>query len=346
MATRDIVVMGASMGGVDAVRRVLAGLPRDLPATVLVVQHISPASTGGLAATFGRATELPTAEARDGALVGRGRVYVAPPDHHLLLKEDRLRVVRGPRENRARPALDPLFRSAAATAGPRVIGVVLSGLQDDGSAGLAAIKRCGGVAVVQDPDDAAFPEMPRSALRATEVDHCPPLDELPELLARLVLEPAAAAGPAPRDVVLEAEIAERVMSGPAVDDELGHPVPVSCPGCGGPLWRIEDPAVQRYRCHVGHAYTAASLLAEQAEEVEKALWVAMRTLEERASLLGGFIDDERGRGRTALTPGLEARAEEARSHAAALRRLILSGERAVPDGPDTLDPDPSRAPGP
>src|SRR4051812_33241997 len=193
MQSHDIIVIGASAGGVETLKQLVAGLPAELPAAVFVVLHVTPNGPGYLPRILEKAGPLPVCSPKDGDGIANGRIYVAPPDHHMLVEPGRLRVVRGPKENRHRPAVDPLFRSAAWAYGPRVIGVVLSGTLDDGAAGLWAIKSCGGVAVVQDPEDALFGEMPASALACVDADHVAPLEEIPLLLAELVRSPATGA---------------------------------------------------------------------------------------------------------------------------------------------------------
>lgn len=338
-----MVVVGASAGGVEALTRLLSGLPADLPAAVAVVLHTSPDAPGHLANVLGRACALPVAfAARDEALEA-GRVYVAPADRHLLLVDERVRTARGPRENRARPAIDPLFRSAAVAYGTRTIGVVLSGMQDDGSSGLSAIARCGGTTVVQDPADAAFPDMPANALRAAEVDHCLPLAEMPALLTDLAHRETAPGAPPPRDVVFEAGIAARAMSDVPKENALGSPAPYGCPECGGPMWEIDDAAVPRFRCHVGHGYTATTLLAEQDGALERALWVALRTLEERARILRRLTTDARANERTGLAERYAGRAAEAEEHVDAVRRLLLEGEGGAPESVDDVPRDLARS---
>lgn len=332
MPNRNVVVVGASTGGGEALTSLLSRLPADFPAGVCVVLHISEGSPATLSDFLSRRCALPVSTARDGEPFGQGHVYLAPPDHHLLLKRGQLRVVMGPRENRVRPAIDPLFRSAGVAYGSSVIGVVLTGLLNDGSAGLAAIKRCGGLAVVQDPADAPFPDMPLNARRAAEVDHCLTLEAMPDLLNRLVREEAAANPLPPGDIVLEVDIAERIMSDVSREETLGHPAPFGCPGCGGPLWEMEDTAVKRYRCHVGHGYTAETLLADQSDAVEKALWVALRTLEERANMLRRMADDERTRNRSSVDRLYTSRAEEAEGQASSVRNLLLGGLQAAQAG--------------
>ena len=185
MAARDIIVVGASAGGVNALATLAEGLPPDLPASVLVALHLAPGVTSILPEILARAGRLPAVHPKDGEAYEKGKIYVAPPDHHLLVREGHLRLTRGARENLHRPAIDPLFRSAALAHGPRVIGVVLTGSLDDGTAGLSAVKRCGGTAVVQDPSDASHPSMPAAALKNVAVDHSVPLSEMAALLARL-----------------------------------------------------------------------------------------------------------------------------------------------------------------
>ena len=326
---RDVVVIGASMGGVAALGNLLSELPADFPARICVVQHISPSASGQIAAVLGRNCALEVVMAQNGMPFEAGRVYVAPPDLHLLAKQDGLKVVRGPRENRVRPAIDPLFRSAAVSFGSRTIALLLTGLQDDGASGLAAVARCGGVTIVQSPEDAAFPEMPESALRALTPEHCVALSEMPALLYKLVGQVVKPGPSIPREVELEVQIAERVMSDIPREERIGEQVALGCPACGGPLWEMNDESVKRYRCHVGHGYTATSLLADQADAVEKALWLALRTLEERGNMLSRMAESEKGKGREHTPGSYQERAREARTHADSIRRLLISGQQAA-----------------
>ena len=235
---RDIVVIGASAGGLEVLQRLLAELPRDLPASLFIVVHIGEVSI--LARVLGRASALPVTEARSGELPVRGRAYVAVPGKHLLLHDDHMLLRRGPRENLARPAIDPLFRSAAATYGPRVIGIVLSGSLSDGAAGLRAIKRCGGLALVQDPRDALVSSMPESAIRHADVDEVLPSSEIAARLSTLVRQPAPPALEVPLEVRLETALAAQQLADMKIDDELGTRSPFTCPECRGALWEIED----------------------------------------------------------------------------------------------------------
>lgn len=280
--TRDIIVIGASAGGVEALSALVRSLPQDLAAAVFIVLHVG--ATSHLAGILDRAGALPARHALSGDRIDPGRILVAPPGSHLLLHGDHVLLRRGPRENLARPAIDPLFRSAAASFGGRVTGVVLTGSMSDGSAGLRAIKRCGGVAVVQDPDDAMVPDMPRNALKSVAVDHTVPIAAMADLLVRLSLEPAGATPEIPMDIRMETAIAAQELSGMQADDELGAPSRFTCPECHGALWEINDGDILRYRCHVGHAYNADVVLEAKDSEAENTLWALLRSHQERAAL--------------------------------------------------------------
>jgi two-component system, chemotaxis family, protein-glutamate methylesterase/glutaminase len=325
MQSRDIVVIGGSAGALESLQRLLGELPADLAAALFVVVHTAPNAHGALGGILDRAGPLPTELARDGLAFEPGRVYVAPPGRHLLLENGRMLLRRGPRENLSRPAIDPLFRSAAAAYGARVIGLLLSGMLYDGASGLRAIKRCGGIAVVQDPADASYPEMPRHALQRAEVDYCSSADELAKLLVGLVAEPAGPSPEVPEDIRLEARMAAQDGSGRRSEEQLERPLAPSCPECGGALREITDGELLRYRCHVGHAYDADLLLGAQTEVVERALWTALRALEERAALLRRMARQQ------AITNSLVSRwselAAEHEAHAQAVRSLLLDAGR-------------------
>jgi two-component system, chemotaxis family, protein-glutamate methylesterase/glutaminase len=280
--TRDIVVVGTSAGGVPALQRLVAALPLGLPASVFIVQHTWPEGRSFLPAILARAGPLRTIEARDGEPIERGTIYVAPPDQHLMIETGRIVVVHGPRENRARPAINPLFRSAAEAYGHRVIGVILTGMLDDGAAGLWAIKQCGGVAIVQ--SDAEFDQMPRAASEAVPVDFHVPLAQIAPLISRLVREtvpePARAGVPA---VTRMNDKGAKMKSKTINLDDIGQRSVFSCPECNGALWEIEEGVLQ-YRCHVGHIYSADSLKQAQNGNIEQTLWTALRALKESAAL--------------------------------------------------------------
>lgn len=335
-AGRDIVAIGASAGGVDAITRIVAALPENLDAAVFVVVHTLPHGPGYFAALLDRAGPLPAAYPEDGDPIERGRVYVAPPDRHLLVQHGRVGVVRGPKENFTRPAIDPLFRSAALAYGPRVTGVVLTGGLDDGTAGLVAIKARGGIAVVQDPAEAREPSMPRSALEHAAVDHCLPLAAIAPLLAELAGRPAPPDGayPVPDWIEAEAEIAGApTMQDRLKMEEIGEPSPLSCPECGGVLYEMKIGELSRFRCRVGHAYSARSLMAEQAATLEATLWAGVRALEESALLLRRLADRTAQRNGEGTASDARGMADERRRQADEMRRFL---ETAVADASSSV----------
>jgi two-component system, chemotaxis family, protein-glutamate methylesterase/glutaminase len=323
MPGHDIVVVGASAGGVEALVSLTASLPADLPAAVFVVLHVPSTGSSALPGILSRSGPLRAGHVKDGEPIEHGRIYVAPPDHHLLIRTGHLHLARGPRENGHRPAVDPLFRSAAREYAPRVVGVVLSGALDDGTAGLVAIKSRGGVAVVQDPADALYPGMPGSAIQHVGVDHVVPVADMGALLARLGREPAGEpSGPAPVEMKVEVDV--EGFSLEAMEGEHpGEPSGFSCPDCNGVLWGIEDGGLQRFRCRVGHAWSPESLLTRQSDALEAALWIALRSLEERAALARRLAAPARQRGHRITATRFEEQAAEAQHAAREVRNLLL-----------------------
>jgi two-component system chemotaxis response regulator CheB len=316
---RDIIVIGTSAGGLEALDVLIGQLPADLSASIFIVQHMAPEMMGdGLLNRLNQHKAFSCKLASNGESFRRGRIYIAPPDNHLLVKKSTVLVTKGARENRNRPGIDPLFRSAAVTHRARVIGVVLTGMLDDGTAGLTAIKACGGVTVVQDPKDAAYPSMPESALNNLRVDHCVPIAEMGQLLVRLTQESSGKDKPVPADIRTEAKIAERVLSDVRQVNGLGDQVPYNCPNCGGVLWEMESAPVRRYRCHTGHSFTIPSLLASQSEKIEETLWVSLRMFEERKNLLNSMTQKEGRLGSSAQ------RAQETQIHIERIRAILLS----------------------
>lgn len=286
MHIRQVVVVGASAGGIEALRDLVGRLPRDFPAPIAITLHTSPESPGVLHEILGRAGRLPVISPTDNERLAPGSIYVAPPDYHLLLEPGRVRVTKGPRENRFRPAIDPMFRSAAQVFGPGAIGVVLTGNLDDGTAGLWAIKQLGGVAIVQDPDDAMFPSMPQSALDHVKVDHSVPVSDIARLLVRLTAVPVEVAAPAvPEPMEIEVSIAMEEDPFKAGIERLGEPSTFACPECHGVLMQVKEAGRMRFRCHTGHAYSAESLLADIRNSIETTLWSAIRAMQEGDLLL-------------------------------------------------------------
>src|SRR5262245_8742383 len=270
---RDIVVVGGSAGAIGALADVVAELPADFPAALFVVIHIPANTASVLPQILSRRGKLPAAHPINGCRIERGRIYVAPPDHHVLIADGRIGVTRGPRENGHRPAIDPLFRSAARAHGPRVVGVVLSGNLDDGSAGLREITLRGGIGIVQDPAEALYPDMPRNALEYGNGHHTLPIAQIGAFLRRVVREPGNGA----KIPSVESQMSEPVQA-------FDNPVALACPECDGALREEGNGDHVHFRCHVGHAYSPESLVAAESDRLERAMWTALRCLEENAAL--------------------------------------------------------------
>jgi two-component system, chemotaxis family, protein-glutamate methylesterase/glutaminase len=323
MKVSTVVVVGTSAGGLDALTRFVAQLPQDFPGSIFIVQHMSADSTGdALLNSLRRNGRLACAEATSGAEIKKGHIYVAPPDHHMMITAGKILITKGARENRSRPGIDPLFRSAAVAYRSKVIGVILTGYLDDGTAGMIAIKRCGGTCIVQDPGDAAYPDMPQNVLNHVKVDHVVPLAEMGALLASLLQRPARKDQPVPKDVAVEAKIAERVLSDLPSVEAVGEQVPFNCPGCGGVLWEVAKGEPLRYRCHTGHAFSSSVLLAEQTAKLEETLWIALRMFEERRNLLT-TMSHRGGRG---YSPSASAKAAESDVHIRRIRAILTSSD--------------------
>jgi two-component system chemotaxis response regulator CheB len=331
----DIITLGGSAGAFETIRDILRSWPNDLPASVLIATHLAPSVS--LKNILDGGSSLPVKAAVSGERLQRGQIYVAVPDAHLLLHDHHVLVRRGPRENLSRPAIDPLFRSAACAFGPRVIGVLLSGGLNDGTAGLAAIKTCGGLTVVQDPKDATVPSMPQSAMRCVQIDYCVPARELADLLVRLVQEPAATAPRIPAGLQLEVAIAAQETAGMDINEKLGAKSPFACPDCDGVLWQIKDEKVPRFRCHVGHAVTADALLEQKDAAADQIMWRLLRTHEERAELVRVLAGRVTGPHRDAIAKDFLRRAIGYEEDASIVRDLLsrLRGSEALasPPGP-------------
>jgi two-component system chemotaxis response regulator CheB len=336
-----IVVIGASAGGVEALTQLVRTLPNTFPGAIFVAMHFPAYGTSVLPSILERAGNLPARHAEDGQAIEAGRIYVAPPDRHLILLRRNVRLARGPRENGNRPAIDPMFRSAAVAHGAHAIGVVLTGNLDDGTSGLLAIKRRGGIAVVQDPDDALFPSMPSHAIELVDVDFVLPLVQVAPKLIELATTMADSSR-ADRarmeeavndDAEREARYAELDLH--VVEDvkqHPGHPSQFGCPDCGGVLWEIQDSKLVRYRCRVGHAWSAEGLLSSQAEQLDQALWTALRALEESASLTGTMAARARHRGNDVLAARFDRDARIATERAHVIRDALLANPPAMPAG--------------
>jgi two-component system chemotaxis response regulator CheB len=322
---KNIIVIGASAGGIEALRILVSGLPKNFAGSLFIVVHMPASSPGFLASILERAGPLPATCVTGRQPVEAGRIYVPSPDHHLLLERGSVCVSRGPKENRFRPAVDPLFRSAAQAYGPRVIGIVLTGGLDDGTAGLVAVKQLGGTAIVQDPDDALCPSMPRSAMQQVEVDHCVPIDEMAALLVRLSSEEVEEKGEytVPEEIKTEVAIAREEQPFDAGVLALGTPSMFSCPECHGVLLQIKSGNLVRFRCHTGHAYSIQSLMADINEGIEDALWSAIRAIEEQVLLMQHLAEHVHESGAGASAEELLDSAHFAQRRAELVRQAVL-----------------------
>lgn len=331
-----IVVIGGSSGALEALRVVAAGLPPDLEAAVFVVIHTSPNSPGVLDRILSRAGLLPARYAVDGEPIVAGRIYVARADRHLLIGHGRVRLTRGPRENRFRPAVDPLFRTAAAAYGSAVLGVILSGGQDDGATGLGMIKTRGGLAIVQDPADAVAPGMPTAAISHVAADYIVPAADMSAVITRVVrdrIRKEAAMKPGERRDVAEAGAHDIHRA-----DALGPPSPFTCPDCGGTLWQSQSGELVTFQCHVGHRYAEGSLDAAQAEALDHALWAALRALEESAELRRRMARHAFDRGMKGIGDTCAEQAVESERRALAVRAILMPESG---DAPDAVEPRPA-----
>jgi two-component system, chemotaxis family, protein-glutamate methylesterase/glutaminase len=326
MAKRDVIAIGGSLGAIEAAKALLHGLPSDFPAAVLVVIHIGAGAINHLAAMVGAESRLPVSTARDGEPLERGQIYVAPAGQHLLVGGDVIRLGRGPRENLARPAVDPLLRSVAVSYGPRAVGVVLTGLLNDGAAGLAAVARCGGATAVQSPTDAKAPDMPMGALQAADVDYRGTAAELAAILIELAAQDVDPTFEVPADLELEVRIALGRRSDAATTSAIADTVPLSCPSCGGVMSQIRHGPPLRFRCQVGHAFTADVLAEEQEGSVDEAIRTALRIIDERVVLLEKMAAEASQAGRNFSAQQYEERLVDLRVRADTLRRAAIGAD--------------------
>jgi len=335
MLKRDIIVIGASAGGVEALAKLVKHFPTSLPAVILIAVHFPSTSTSYLPRILSRAGKLAAVPAEDGAPILPGHIYIAPPDYHLLVQSDRIHLSRGPRENGHRPAIDTLFRTAARCCGPRVIGIILSGALDDGTAGLAIIKAHRGLAMVQDPAEATFDGMVRNAIARVDVDYILPLEAIAQTLITLVDTPVDEEPPMSEEITNEEQLVAQDKGEREQGQHPNTPSPLTCPDCGGTLWELHDGDLIRFRCHVGHAYSLDSLVSEQSDDVERALWSSIRALEEKAALARRMAVHAQQQSRPASASQFSARAEEAEHHAALVRQMVLQQHtfRPIPQEP-------------
>ncbi len=323
-----IIVIGASAGGFEALKTIVKNLPQDFATPIFIVWHMSPDIRGVLPQVLNKVNTIEAAHAYDNEAIKPNRIYVAPPDHHLLIEEGKVRITHGPKENRFRPAVDPLFRSAAYTYGNRVIGIILSGALDDGTAGLWRIKYNGGLTIVQDPLDAEVPSMPTNALREVQVDYCVPVAEIAGLLVKLSNENITEKATVMKDekTKIEVDIAAEKNAFKKGSLQIGDLTPFTCPECHGVLSRIMDGDLARYRCHTGHAFSADSLLSAVTENIEEGLYSALRGMEESIMLLNHIGDHYADNNQPKLAALFFKKATESTERSKMIRETVFNHE--------------------
>jgi two-component system chemotaxis response regulator CheB len=330
MEPRHLVVIGASAGGLETLRELVAGVPRDFPAAIVIVVHTSPDAPGLLHGILARSGPLSASSPSGEARLQAGHIYVAPPDLHLVIEPGRVRATKGPRENRFRPAIDPLFRSAAQVYGPNAIGVVLTGNLDDGTAGLWTVKQLGGIAIVQDPEDALFPAMPENALANVQVDYVVPLKDIAPLLVKLTTMPVRALPlEVPEALEVEVKIAKQEDPLAAGIRGLGEASTFACPECHGVLLQMKEGNRIRFRCHTGHAYSPESLISEIRAQIEVQLWKAIRAMQEGHLLICKVAEHHERVHAPGDTRQLRERADTLQRQADTMRQMVTSGAEAV-----------------
>ncbi len=326
-----IIVVGTSAGGMNALTELVLQLKESMDAAVFIVMHLSGKSISDfLVHRLQPHTKLKCEVATQDTPIQKGHIYVATPNQHLLVKKEKMILGRGPEENRWRPSIDVLFRSAAAAYSSRVIGVVLTGLLDDGTIGMSAIKRSGGTCIVQDPNEAEYPDMPLSVLNTMEVDYCTSLTRMGEVIFEITkTDPEEKSAPA--DVIIESEIAERVVVDYGHVKKLGNKSIYACPDCGGGLWNLKNGAgnVNRYRCHIGHSYSEKDLVVKQGEILESTLWTALRIMEERRTLLQKMEDDNMKKGFSQMAASYRDKGESIQVHVDKMKEVLYATQNTL-----------------
>lgn len=318
-----IVVIGSSAGGLNALHELVSQFNPEWDAAFLIVLHLSRKGISDfLVHRLQQQTPLHCLKASEGKRIERGNIYVAIPNHHLLVSSGKIKLGHGPEENRWRPSIDVLFRSAAAGYDSRVTAILLTGLLDDGTSGMGAIKRAGGTLIVQDPNEAEYPDMPLSVLNSMEVNYCLSLSEMGNALEEIFRTKEFSNGPIPQDVIAEAEIAERMATGIDVVSKIGEQSVYSCPDCGGVLFRVGEGKINRYRCHIGHTYSEADLVIKQEETLDATLWVALRMMEERKNLLLRMESQARSKGLLRFATQHLEKANDLETHIARLKEML------------------------
>ncbi len=331
---RFIVVIGASAGGLNALSELVRTLPAGLDAAYCIVLHLSRKGIGDFVVhRLSKVTTMECSMASNGATIEAGHIYVAPPNQHLLVKEGKILLGSGPQENRFRPSIDVLFRSAAVAYTTHAIGIILSGMLDDGTSGMWAIKRSGGICMVQDPNQAEYPDMPLSVIHNMDVDYVSELNAMGMVVSQVTRLDREVGTAAPEDVMLESQIAEKTAVGIDAVEQIADVSVFACPDCGGNLWAVKGDIVNRYRCHIGHAYTERDLVVKQAETASTTLWVALRMMEERKHLLRKLEVDYSQKGYSSLSSDHQEKKDEMQRHIDTLKMILSdlqSHDTAIP----------------
>jgi two-component system chemotaxis response regulator CheB len=328
MEKRDIIVIGSSAGGVFALQEIVASLPLDFDASIFIVQHVSPDSQSLLPKILSHKGRLKAVHPSDGEVIEKGMIYIAPPDRHMIIEGNRILIKKGPKENRFRPSIDALFRSAAYNYGARVVGVILTGMLDDGTSGMWSVKRLGGTGIIQRPEEAAYPSMPTSVLEYVKIDYILPLSEIADKLNELANVPI--------EVLAESEIPELKMMKTEIEIaaqknafekgvlKLGELSPLTCPECNGVLVKLREGNLVRYRCHTGHAYLSSSLLTDLTESVDVKLWQSLKSLEEIIIVLEQGAEEQQQLNNVPMSDDLLQKAAIARNRAKKLHDFIFN----------------------
>ncbi|WP_051199757.1 chemotaxis protein CheB [Christiangramia echinicola] len=322
MGNNRIFAIGASAGGRTAIQAILKDISPEVNASFLIVVHSSYDMISSFTSYLNKKIQMEVLDAQENMEVKKGKVYVALPNQHMVVIKGKIMNSNGPRENLFRPSIDVLFRSVAVDFGNRCVGILLSGRLNDGTVGLEAIKRCGGETIIQNPETAEFSGMPLTAQKFVDIDYCLELEEVGDIIRKLTDEPLPEEIEIPYTIRREAEIATRIRSQVKTEDFLGEKVPMSCASCGGPLWKIKDTEIERYRCHVGHSFSQESLLMAQNENLEETLWVCLRTLEEKKVLMLKMAENFKNKGSGHISRSYSDKIQEVDEHIDRLRELM------------------------
>lgn len=321
-----LIVIGASAGGLTPLKVILSALPKDFPAAVFIVKHVSPSAKSLLPEILSKISKLPVIHPKNNQSIEPGYIYIAPPKVHMIIAEGKIQLKKGPRVNHSIPAIDPLFYSAALYNKALTIGILLSGLLDDGSAGMLVLKKCNGISIVQDLEEAEYPDMPRNGLKAATIDYCLPASKIETLLKQLIASHAIKHNvlDIPDAPLLESELNMYLAENDADEQDMykiAEPSALSCPECNGVLWRINDNSLERYRCRVGHAYGINTLISDKEKSTDAALWAALRALEEKRNLASNVMDKAQ-QNNSENVPYFRKKLEKLEEHINTIREIL------------------------